>query len=275
MNNNLVEFTNLFKQSYGLDISIFNEAFLENTIQTRMQVKSLINMVEYQEFLKNDNVEIQLLRDSLQIHYSEFFRVPLTFAMLEYIILPDLVQKRINEKRKEIRIWSAGCAAGQEPYSIAILMEELLTGENQKLNYRIFATDLDEKQLEIGRIGEYNPNALGKVSLNRTKTWFSKKGENYVILPSLQEKIEFTENNLLKEGKICPPSSIFGDFDLVFCSNLMIYYKPSFQNRILKKFEECIIQDGYLVSDLSEKAIVLRSGYKEVFPQTPIFQRNI
>lgn len=275
MDKKLIQLVDRIQNVNNMDLSMFNEEFLKKTIKNRLQVVKLETLENYCEFLNKNNAESQLLLNSLQIHYSEFFRDPLSFAILEKIILPGLIQKKIANKRKEIRVWSAGCSGGQEPYSIAILLEELLANNDNKLRYRIFATDIDEKQLEEGRRGEYNLRTLGNVNLNRISTWFTKRGENYVVLPSIQEKIDFSCADLIKEGKNSPPSSIFGEFDLVFCCNVLVYYQPFYQSRILKKFEYSLAQDGYLITDTSEKSILVDYGYSEVFPQTSIFQTSM
>jgi chemotaxis methyl-accepting protein methylase len=254
--------------------SIYEHAFLQTSIEKRLQETGCGSPEEYCDYWEQNPVEEQILRASLHNHFSEFFRDPLTFAILERSILPELIQKKKNDKRSEIRIWSAGCAAGQEPYSLAILLEESLGNSHPELTYRIFATDVDETQLDEARLGYYPPAALGNLNLKRAETWFTRQGEGYVVKTALQRNINFSAFDLIQEERGCPPASIFGDFDLLLCCNLLIYYQPETRTLILDRFEHCLARGGTLVTDAAERGLVLGHHYREVYPQAAIFQLN-
>jgi chemotaxis protein methyltransferase CheR len=262
------------QQIFGLDITRYNESFWIKTLEKRMKDSFCDSFEDYASYLGKKPGEVELFLNSLHVHFSEFFRDPLTYALLERVILPELVQKKKEKKQKEIRIWSAGCAAGQEPYSIAILLEEAVSNTEFSLNYRIFATDIDETILTEARLGRYPAEALKNVSLKRAQTWFTSQGAYYVIRPAIQQHINFSVLDLLDEGGSCPPASLFGDFDLVFCCNLLIYYQPEVQNLILHKFSHCIAHHGYLVTGETERAIALAHNDGEIYPQSAIFRMN-
>jgi chemotaxis protein methyltransferase CheR len=271
---NLSQFKQLLKQGYGLDISMYAESVLGKSIEKRIQETQCDSFEDYGVYLEHNPEESKTFSASLQIHFSEFFREALTFALLERVIIPELIQKKIANQQKEIRIWSAGCAAGQEAYSIAILLEEMITSTNPGLNYRIFATDRDENVLAAARLGRYPAEALQNVSLKRAQTWFTRQGENYAVQPLLKQHIDFSNFDLLEEERTCPPASIFGDFDLVFCCNLLIYYQPLYRKRILEKFARCLTRGAYLVTGETERAIALTHHYHEVYPSAPILRVN-
>lgn len=262
------------KQVSGLDISMYDESFLVNSIEKRVQETHCDSFEDYRGYLEHNPEEGKTFVESLQIHFSEFFRDPLTYALLERVIIPELIQKKVANQQKEIRIWSAGCAAGQEAYSIAILLEEMTTSTTPSLNYRIFATDLDEDILSVARLGHYPAVSLQNVSLKRVQTWFTRQGESYAIQPALQRHVDFSIFDLIQEERSCPAASIFGEFDLVFCCNLLIYYQPLYRKRILDKFVRCLTRDAYLVTGETERAIALAHHYSEVYPSAAILRVN-
>ena len=263
----------LLQQKHGVDISMYADSFIENSLEQRIQATACVSPDDYCAHLELDPAEGDTLRKALQIHFSQFFRHPLTFAVLEGVILPELIQKKKREQHGEIRIWSAGCAAGQEACSLAILLEEAL-GNTPELTYRIFATDLDEAQLEQSRAGYYPAAALDNLSLKRTRTWFTQQGEGYQVQPALHKNIAFSLFDLLQKENGCPPASIFGDFDLVLCCNLLIYYRAKTQHAILDRFEGCLAHGGILVTGEAEHRLALAHHYREVYPPAPVFRMN-
>ncbi len=266
--------TRLLDQTPGMQSSIYEPAFLQASIEKRLQETGCGSVEEYCGYWEQNPVEEQILRASLHNHFSEFFRDPLTFAILECSVLPELIQKKKNDKRSEIRIWSAGCAAGQEPYSLAILLEEALGNYHPGMTYRIFATDVDETQLNEARLGYYPAAALGKLSLKRAETWFTWQGGGYVVKDALKNNINFSTFDLIQEERGSPPASIFGDFDLLVCCNLLIYYQPETRALILDRFEHSLARGGTLVAGAAERRVVLAHHFREVYPQAAIFQLN-
>jgi len=266
-------FSDILLGSHNIDVSKYDDSFLIKSLQKRITETHCSSTEDYFNCVEQNKSEGDVLFNSLHISYSEIFRNPLTFSVLESIILPSLILKKKNTTRKEIRIWSAACVSGQEVYSLAMLMEELKSGDNDKPNYRIFATDLNESQINEARAGKYPDLALNNLNLKRVKQWFNKLGETYTIKPELKFNIDFSVFDLFDEQLICPPESIFGDFDLVFCSNLLFYYKEEYRKLILEKIGKCMKSGGYLVTGEVERDILLRHNYREVFPQSAIFQK--
>lgn len=256
-----------------MDLSKFDENFLNKSLQKRFAQTDCFSEESYREFLEENKNERECLIDSLQISYSEFFRNSLTFSVLEKIILPALLFNNSNTRRKEIRIWSAACAAGQETYSISMLLTEIKNGMNETNNFRIFATDQSKLQVDEAQRGVYCKAALENVSLKRINQWFTNEGDTYAVKEKLKVNIDFSVFDLFSEQFTSPPSSIFGEFDLVICANLLFYYKPEFQNKILGKAANCLANGGYLVTGESERDILLRLNYREVFPHSAIFQK--
>ncbi len=262
------------KEKYELDISMYDNSFLEKGIRSRMAAFACETTDNYLDQLAMVPNELSELLNQLTNSYSEFFRNPLTFAYLEQIILPALIAQKVKNNEKEIRIWSAACASGQESYSLAILCDELIVSTKANISFRIFATDISPDELSNAQKGIYQPASLGKVTFKRIRSYFTKHTETYSIVPRLREYIDFSIFDLLTVSGTCPPTSIYGNFDLIFCSNLLFYYGPEYRKRILDKTGHCLANGGYLATGETEREIVKGSGFREVFINSCIFQKK-
>jgi chemotaxis protein methyltransferase CheR len=263
---------NLLNRIHRIDVAKYDASFLNKSLQKRIAETHCKTAGEYFTFLEKNNNEGEIFLDSLHISYSEFFRNPLTYSVLERIVLPTLMQQKKNTKRNEIRIWSAACAGGQEAYSLAMLLEELKNSNNEKLSYRIFATDQCEAHVEEAQKGIYNTAALNNLNMKRAKQWFTKHADTYTIKQELKENLDLSVFDLLSKQLGCPPASIFGDFDMVVCANLLFYYKPEYRKIILDKATNCLANGGYIVVGETESDILIKYNFHEVFPQSGIFK---
>jgi chemotaxis protein methyltransferase CheR len=263
------QITDLLFRLQGIDLSKYDEMFLNKTMQAKIVEKNCKSEAEYYQLLNRSAEETDDFIDSLSISYSEFFRNPLTFSVLEKIILPSIIYKKDESGRKEIRIWSAACASGQETYSLVMLLKECSQAEN--INYRVFATDSSENQIEKAKLGNYHQFETGLLTQKRLQRWFDKYIDGYSVKNKLKRNIEFSCFDLLDKQYSCPPSSIFGDFDIIFCANVLFYYKPEFRKKILKKLRNSLSANGFLITGETEREILLKYGFREVYPQSAIF----
>lgn len=275
MNHELDQLTRVIGRTCGRDISLYDGAFLAKSLEKRVAATGSGGAAAYFDRLAGDPVEAEAFCRSLTITYSEFFRNPLAFALLETLILPGLSQEKGRSGRPEIRVWSAGCAGGQEAYSVAILLDELAARRGgAAVNRRIFASDIVAVELDAARQGVYTTAPLQNVRLRHLNTYFAKHGESYIVIPRLREQVDFSLYDLLDGRSTCPPASIYGDFDLVFCSNVLIYYRPDVRQALLDKFQCCLAPDGYLVTGEAERGIVEQAGgFAMVAPPATVFQR--
>lgn len=273
MNETNKHITELFLQLHGMNVSKYDEIFLNKSLQKRVADMRYSSFDEYYTNLEQNVDEAKNFIESLQISHSEFFRNPLTFSVLERILLPSIALQKKRSPQKEIRIWSAACAAGQEAYSLAMLLEELKNGDCQKLSYRIFATDHCEKQVNQAQKGEYSLEALYNLNIKRIKHWFVRNDNTYAIISTLKENINFSVFDLFSEQLSSPPASIFGDFDIVICANLLFYYKPEYRKQILKKIGNSLAKEGFIIVGEAERDILMNDNWYEVFPQSGIFKK--
>ena len=252
----LTELTRILGEFHGLDVSRYEPSFLSRSLEKRLQLEAGTTHRGYLERLARDRDEANLFQHSLGIHHSEFFREPLLFALLEERILPEIFAKIGVSPRKELRIWSAGCAAGHEAYSLAISVQSFSETCAQPLPFRIFATDCSEEQIAAARVGSFSPVCMKNVRLGQLQRWFLPMGEAYAVSPQLRERIDFSVYNLFDERSGCPPESLYGGFDIVVCSNLLYYYRPEAQRQILQRVQRCLVPDGYLITGTIEHKLV-------------------
>ncbi len=260
---------------HARDITPYDASFLVKSIGKRLAATGIRTFADYGGYLSENSAEAKALFDSLNISYSEFFRNPLTFALLEHLLLPVLIDEKKKTGQTGIRIWSAGCAAGQEAYSIAMLMDELTALNNNSVDFRIFATDIAEPDLLLAKKGVYGSGAVQNVRLRHTRKYLTRVGETYTVKSALRERVDFSVHNLLDERALCPPTSIYGEFDLIVCSNLLFYYRPLIRQYILNKIRRCLSSNGYLVTGEAEREIVAKTeGFRAVMPPAAVFQKT-
>jgi chemotaxis methyl-accepting protein methylase len=265
----------LLTETHGLDLFPYEESFLRRTIERRLAATRGETPASYAARLVNDPAEAKALHHSLRIGHSEFFRDPLAFALLEQQLLPGLAETRAAAGRGEIRVWSAGCAAGQEAWSVAILLDELTAAGNGPVSHRIFATDVSEAELATARAGVYSEAQVGNVRWKHLTSCFSRQGDSFAIASWLRPRVDFAVHDLLDPGHACPPASIYGDFDLVLCCNLLFYYRPQIQQRILANLRHCLAPRGWLVVGKAERQLVEHAGgMRAVVPYASVFQNQ-
>lgn len=274
MKKQLNDIIHVMGRVHGLNILQYDESFLSKSLERRLAATGIRTLPAYSEFLSENRTEAEAFYNSLNIAYSEFFRNPLAFSFLEQVILPRIMANKEKSGRAEIRIWSAGCAAGQEAYSIAMLLDEMSTERKNSATFRIFATDCCETELATARKGVYDISAVRNVRMKHIQKYFTVKGESCKINPALKDRIDFSCYDLLDERSSCPPVSIFGDFDLIFCSNLLFYYRPDFRQIILNKICHSLFLHGFFITGEAEMDMAMKHGcFRSVMHPAPIFQK--
>jgi len=242
------------KKSHGRDITMFDQTFLRKSIEKRWNILGLSNAAEYFYNLEKNSSEAEALYRSLHVSFSHFFRDPVTYAILEERILPDIIAHK--REGGEIRVWSAGCADGQEAYSLAILLSDLVEAREKDTRFRIFATDISQEALSAGKTGIYDEGAVQDVRKKHLHKYFVRQGSKYGIVPALRQSVSFHPYDLLDLTTAGLPESIYGDFDIVMCCNVLIYYKTEARQVIIRKLLQAVSPGGYLVTGESEKSMI-------------------
>lgn len=262
----------IMRDVHQIDISKFNDAFLEKTITKRMEKLGLEEGKRYSDLLCSSSQEAHLLSMALQNHYSVFFRDMEMFSLFHTELIPRIFKSKVNGNSSEIRFWSMACAGGQEAYSIAMLIEERAKKYGLDWPYRVFASDISGFCINHAMKGLFTSADLQHVTLARMESFFTKKDGLYEIVPSLRKHTQFSCYDLLDAFTIAPPDCIFGSFDVIFCCNVLYYYKSYYQKIIVDKISKSLNKQGYLITDKAEKEIVSNfSTLQSLFSSYPVF----
>lgn len=237
----------LLRSATGHDFSQYKKSTIGRRIERRMAQHDLTDSEVYARYLKEHPAEVLLLFKELLINVTSFFRDPAAFACLQEEIMPLLCVGK--EDGYGFRVWVAGCASGEEAYSLAILFREFLDvcWEQRHVEFKvqIYATDLDEDAIALARAGLYPPNIAADLTPERLRRYFIKEEGGYRVKKDIREMVVFAVQNVIKD----PP---FTRLDLLACRNLMIYLEPELQNRLLPTFHYALKPGGVLFLSPSE-----------------------
>jgi chemotaxis protein methyltransferase CheR len=225
----------------GIDLGRHRGTFLETRVRRRMAKTGARSLYEYYRMVtaaQGAGRELQSLMEEVSIHETCFFRNPHQFQTLESLALPERVRARLRQGKRRLRIWSAGCSSGQEPYSIAIsCIETVVVSESWDL--KLYATDISGQVVAQARIGAYAPTQVEGLSPLRLQRFFRRAEGVYTVRPWLRRRVEFRVASVL-DG---PPE---GDVDVVFCRNVMIYFDAAGQRRLVSVLADAVAPGGFL-----------------------------
>lgn len=263
------------KTCRGIDFSRYRQSTLQRRFANRMALLGLTDLQQYRQYILTHPHELDLLIEAIGIQVSHFFRDPHVFDYLARSIIPAIIEQKRTERLKEIRVWSAGCAGGEEAYSLAILIDLALRKESEKWRSYIFASDINEPALCRAAQGIYLRDRLLEIKLGLIDTYFEEETKGFRVRSSLRERVHFCRNDLSSPQSMAPTESIFGDFDLVFCRNVLIYFESKLQEQVLRKLGQSLHSSGYLVLGLSEMLHPqVDSQFLNIQPEFRIWQRR-
>lgn len=261
----------ILPMEYKAHIERFDMGFIEQSVRKRMEVHKISSPGEYARLVESLPGEAEVFYQSLHISFSEFFRNPLTFAFLEQVVIPELMQ---DKDRREIRVWSAACAAGEEAYSIAMILEDAVGQEPKGVSFRVFGSDISASALAVAKKGQYNSTTISKVRMDQFRNYFLPAGSGFSVIPEIKANLSFSYFDLLSDTGFCPPESIYGGFDLVFCANLLFYYNEASRGVIMKKVRECMSKGAYLVTGEVERKLMEDYGFREYGTCSAVFKKR-
>ncbi len=212
----------------GVDFSAYKESTIHRRLVRRMVVTHQESLQSYHRYLEQHREEVQRLAVAFLIKVTEFFRDAEAFAFLRERVLPQLIERGRTQGRV-LRMWSAGCATGEEPYSLAMLVADMLGDELPEWSVKIFATDLDEESIAFARRGLYPENVLDKLPEDYARRFFERSDAGMMVSKQLRQMVIYGQQDI---GKGVP----FPRLDLVVCRNLLIYFKPELQQHVLDLF---------------------------------------
>ncbi len=229
----------------SLDLRHYHLDLLKRRLALRIRSNNLSSYASYMHFLTKNPTEYDRLFETLCINVSEFFRDPPVWITMRHL-LETLVRKKIDSQETALTIWSAGCACGEEPYSIAVILKDILKHNLHNLRPKIHATDIDKACLNAAAQAQYEARSLANCDSGLLKKYFDPQGEErYQLKDTVKELVTVHYLDLTT------PETIVNT-DLVVCRNVFIYFDHDLQGRIIKKFCEALLPGGYLLLGKTE-----------------------
>lgn len=241
----------------GIDLDCYKGTQMERRLQTIMRRAGVADLAAYAKLLATTPARVKEFQDFLTINVSEWLRNPEKFEELQKVILPDLLKRS-----PRLKLWSAGCSNGSEPYSLAMLLDELdPTGRHQ-----VLGTDLDEEILKVARAGVYAEKDIRNVSTARRMRYFSQEGDRFTVKPELKATVTFQRQNLLSDP-------FPRDVDMILCRNVVIYFTEEAKDELYRRFHGALKLGGLLFVGGTESLLRAREmGYQSV---SPFFYRAV
>ena len=245
----------------GFDIRNYKMSEVQRRVSRRMNVLEISSLVDYSEYLKTNPDEYEALFNTILVNVAQFFRSPDGWNFVRESLLPEIL-----ERDDEIRIWSVGCASGEEPYSVAIMLAEMLGDDLSKYKVKIFATDIDESALKFARSGKYTLDQLTGLSEDMREKYFTRSGDVYNIVRDIRRLLIFSRHNLVSD----PPLS---RIDLLLCRNVLIYFDQKLRSRIISRLQYALSDVGYLWLGKTDMPITDSHGVKLLNTEWRIFKK--
>jgi two-component system, chemotaxis family, CheB/CheR fusion protein len=254
----------MLQEEFGIDFTHYKPSTVTRRIERRLALAHSRDIDEYVRRLKSERNELDVLYRDLLIEVTRFFRDEQAFRVLEEQVLPEFLQREPRDA--PLRLWVAGCATGEEAYSLAILLQDLM----QKLGERpvkIFATDVHRGSLEQATRATYGQEAVAGVSPERLARYFIRHGDRYQVVPDVRQMVVFAQHNVIKDAP-------FTRVDLVTCRNLLIYLQPAAQQKVLSLFHFALTRGGVLFLGPSETASPVARGFEVVDKHWRVYRKR-
>jgi two-component system, chemotaxis family, CheB/CheR fusion protein len=249
----------------GFDFTAYKRSSLMRRINKRAQMVGLDMLGDYMDFLEVHPEEFGLLFNSILINVTSFFRDPPTWEYVSQEIIPRIVASK--GRGEQIRVWSAGCASGQEAYSLAMLLSEALSPEQFRQQVKVYATDVDEESLSEARAASYAPDRVEGIPPQLLDKYFDKVNGRYIFQRDLRRSVIFGRHDLIQDAPI-------SRVDLLVCRNTLMYFNAEAQARIMSRFDFALNPGGFLFLGKAEVMLSRINGFIPADPKGRIFIKN-
>ncbi len=254
--NDYSRFIEKVKRKSGIDLSQYKEAQMKRRLTSLREKKGFTSFDEFFAEMNRNAPLFEEFLDRMTINVSEFYRNYKRWEVLENRILPLLIQEK-----NRIKVWSAACSTGEEPYTLAIMLSNMM----RKQQFEIFATDLDENALQRARLGVYPERSLQELPQPLKDKYFTGNGSVYTIGDAIRQAVTFKKHNLLAD----PFDS---GFDLIVCRNVMIYFTEEAKDELYRKFSKALRPGGILFVGSTEQ--IFNPGHYQLEPEDTFFYRK-
>jgi len=240
----------IYSQS-GIFVADTRKYLVENRLAARLKDLNLNSFAEYHYYLQYDpgrRQELNRLFEVITTNETSFYRNPPQLKVFQDNVLPDVLDRLRSQRQKRLRIWSAGCSTGEEPYTLAIILMEVLRTELSSWDIRITANDLSEAVLAAARQGAYNEYALRTTPKEIVARYFSQDGQRFFIKPEVKRLVSFGQINLSDRAQL----KRVDRSQIVFCRNVIIYFDDEMKKNVIGAFYDNLLPGGYLFIGHSE-----------------------
>lgn len=263
--DSLAEIFNLIQEKADLDFHLYKTPTITRRIQYRMNKGHFKSISAYVDFLRQDSEETKLLAKDFLINVTRFFRDPEAYAFLKSDVLPAMLKEK--DPTEPIKLWICACSTGEEAYSLAILVDEVLQETNQPHRpVKIFATDIERANIQIASAGVYPESILADVGEARLNRYFTPNEKGYRVIPRIRKQLVFAVHNVAND----PP---FIKNDLVSCRNMLIYMNPSLQKRIYSILLFALRQNGCLFLGTTENPHSIQNHIAPISAKFKLFRK--
>jgi chemotaxis protein methyltransferase CheR len=250
----------------GFSLDAYKDKCVRRRIGIRIRANHCESAQEYCDLLASHPMEVDLLLKVLTIHVSQFFRNFTSFEKLRTEVIPFLFSFARQEGLERLRFWSVGCAGGEEPYTLALLLADHFEREMTQVPVEIVGTDVDASILESARLGLYSPERLIELPLYYRQKYFSEENGRFLLDPAIRQMVTFRHGDMFRDDCYAPS-------DLVLCRNVMIYFARDQQERVFRNFARVLNPWGFLVLGKSETILGgSRSLFQTVCPIERIYR---
>src|SRR5215469_17173012 len=246
----------LIEQRSAILFDSSRERFFSTRVREHLEQKKLASGSELLSLVRGSSVEYEALLEGLLTQETSFFRYPSVFEALEKKILPEVQERKFWENPRMLRIWSAGCSTGEEPYSIAITVLDALKFV-EAWEIEILATDVSRRALRHAERGVYSRRSLGEVSLHQVEAYFSPTKHGFQVRPRIRRLISFAQMNLVD-------SFYVGKLDCIFCMNVLMYFSAERRLAILRRVYDALEPGGYFLLGHSETLSNLPMNFESI-----------
>jgi chemotaxis protein methyltransferase CheR len=262
----LSEIRRLIEKRSGMLFDQSRERFFSTRVRDHVEARKLAHGTDLLRLIKNSNVEFDALLQRLLTQETSFFRYPAVFDSLERRVLPEMHMKKFWENPRSLRIWSAGCATGEEPYSIAMTVADALEFADA-WNIHILATDVSRDALDHAEHGIYGQREVEALNLRQRDQYFSRTDDCYVVKPRIRNMVTFAPMNLAQVVYM-------GKFDCIFCMNVLIYFSEERQAQLIQRFYEYLEPGGYLFLGHAESVAKADVNFEtHVYQDSRLYQK--
>ena len=249
-------FRMVIEERSGICFDDSRERFFSSRIQEYLQERKLASGADLMKLVRSSNIEYEAMLQRLLTHETSFFRYPSAFEALKKRVLPEVHARKVWARPRSLRIWSAGCSTGEEPYSISIALAET-TAFATGWDVEILATDISRQAVARAVHGPYQGRSLANLTAEQIAAHFTPVGDRLEVKPAIRARVSFVVMNLVQ-------SLYLGRMDCVFCMNVLIYFAEERREQLIRGFHDSLEPGGYLMLGHSETLGNLSGKFEKI-----------